>query len=87
MLLNDALQNWRIALSIPRSVRIHNGHWAAFTDSQTVRFGPVHATLFGKTQLVEPALEIRDGAIGVPKGAGTGIRDIQLVIKNAKRMN
>ncbi len=39
------------------------------------------------TDLFEPALEIRDGAIGVPKGAGTGIRDIQLVIKNAKRMN
>lgn len=41
----------------------------------------------GYTDLFEPALEIRDGAIGVPKGAGTGIRDIQLVIKNAKRMN
>ena len=38
------------------------------------------------SDLFEPALEIRDGAISVPKGAGTGIRDIQLLIRNAKRL-
>jgi L-alanine-DL-glutamate epimerase-like enolase superfamily enzyme len=36
--------------------------------------------------LFEPALEIRDGAFSIPKGAGTGIRDIQSITRNARQL-
>ena len=32
----------------------------------------------------DPALEIHDGAVTVPTGPGTGVTDIQAIIKNAE---
>src|SRR5437899_5909474 len=57
MLLDDPLENRRIARRVPRAFRIHDGDGAALADPQAVRFRPQNAALLGETELLQPALE------------------------------
>src|SRR5439155_20643386 len=57
MLLDDPLEDGRIALRVPRAFRIHDGDRAALADPQAVRFRPQNAALLGEAELLEPAPE------------------------------
>ena len=74
---------------LPVTVHISGGfgfiymiHFATFTPD-IGQYQEYKRGIERYSDLFEPALEIRDGAISVPRGAGTGIRDIQSIIKNA----
>src|SRR5262245_57964351 len=55
--VDDAFENGRIALPIPRPFRIDDGNRPAFTDSQAVRLRPQDAAPIGQPELLEPPLE------------------------------
>jgi len=57
MLLNDPLEDRRIACGVPRTFGIDDGDRAAFADAKTVRFRPEDAALLGETKLFQPALQ------------------------------
>jgi hypothetical protein len=46
MLLDDPLEDRRIALPVPRALWIHDGDRSAFADAQAVHFGAKNAALF-----------------------------------------
>jgi len=57
MFLNDSLEDWRVALPVPRPFRIHDRNRTAFADAETIRFRAQHAALLGQFQLLEPPFE------------------------------
>src|SRR5262249_12029080 len=57
MLLDDALQHWRVAPRVPRAFRIDDGDRSAFADAQAVRLCPQGAALLRQTELLQAALE------------------------------
>src|SRR5947207_8307029 len=59
MLLDDALENRRIALAIPRALGVDDGNRTAFTDAKTVRFGSQNAALLREPELLEASLQKR----------------------------
>src|SRR5262245_46215218 len=86
--LNDAFEHRRVARTIPRPFWIHDSDRSAFTNPETVRFGPEHTTLFAQTELFEPSFEklprneptllvatLRCGLVAAEKDMATGDRD------------
>ena len=57
MLLNDPLENGRVALAVPRTFRVHDRNWTTLTDAQAVGFGAKDAALFRELQLFETPLQ------------------------------
>src|SRR5436190_10309474 len=57
VLLDDPLEDGRIAVRVPRALRIDDGDGAALADPQAVRFRPQNPAGLGETELPEPALE------------------------------
>jgi hypothetical protein len=45
MLLDDSLQDRRVALAVPRSFRVHDCDRTAFADAEAIRLRPQHAAL------------------------------------------
>ena len=59
--MDDPLQHWRVALAIPRALRIHDGNWAALADAEAVRLRSEHATTAGETEFLEPPFQVVPG--------------------------
>jgi hypothetical protein len=57
MFLDDPLQNGRIALGIPDTLRIHDRNWTTFADAEAVGFGAKDAALLGEFQFFETPLQ------------------------------
>src|SRR5262245_10426178 len=57
MLLDDPLEDRRIAGGVPQPFRIDHGNGSAFADTQAVRFGAEDAALLRQAELLQPALE------------------------------
>src|SRR5262249_4311103 len=57
MLLDDPLEDRRIAPAIPRPFGIDEGNRAALADSEAVRFRAQDAALFRQAELLQPPLE------------------------------
>src|SRR5262245_59992151 len=57
MLLDDPLENRRIAGGVPRAFRIDDGDRSPFEDTQAVCFRAQDAALLGETELFKAALE------------------------------
>src|SRR5262245_19415220 len=57
MLLNDPLENRRIAGGIPNALRIHDGDGSAFADAEAVRLCAQDAALLRQPELFQPALQ------------------------------
>jgi|SRR5688572_30509140 len=57
MFLDDALEGRRIALPVPRALRIDNRDGASFTDAKAIGLRPQDAPLIGETELAEPLLQ------------------------------
>jgi hypothetical protein len=57
VLVNNALENWRIAESVPGTFRIDDRNRPAFTDTQAVGFGPQDTSLLGQAELLQTPLE------------------------------
>src|SRR4051794_27736870 len=53
VLLDDPLEDRRIALAVPRAFRIHDGNRTAFTDAQAIGLGAQDAALFGEPELLK----------------------------------
>lgn len=58
VLLDDPLQNRRIASRVPRTLGIYNGDRSLFANSKAIRFRAVETSLLGKSELPQPTLEI-----------------------------
>src|SRR5262245_20379305 len=57
VLLDDSLEHRRVALAVPRSLRIDDGDRTAFTDAQAVGLGAQDAAVLGEAQLFQALLE------------------------------
>ena len=57
MLLDDPLEDGRIALAIPRAFRVDNGNGAGLADAKAVRLGAQHSVI-GEPQLDQTPLQI-----------------------------
>src|SRR6185436_482902 len=62
MLLEDALENGRIALSVPDPVGVDHGDGATAADVEAVGAGDVHVPLARQAQLLEPLVQELPGA-------------------------
>ena len=54
MLVDDPLQNCRIASSVPRAFGIHDRDRTAFADAKAIRFRTENAAGLGQAKLLEP---------------------------------
>ena len=57
MFLDDALQDRRIALAVPRAFWIDNGYRTALTNAEAVGFAPQDAALLRQPELLQTPLE------------------------------
>src|SRR6185295_12019650 len=57
MFLHDPLEDRRIALAVPRALRIDDGNRSAFADPQAVGLGAENAAVLGQPQLFEARLQ------------------------------
>jgi hypothetical protein len=57
VVLDDALENRRVALAIPGAFRIDDRNRTALTDAQAVGLGPQYATLIRETEFLQPPLQ------------------------------
>ena len=57
MLLDDPLEDRRVALTVPSTFGIHNGDRAAFADSQAVRLRSQNPALVGQAKFLQALLE------------------------------
>jgi hypothetical protein len=60
MFLDDALEDWRIALAIPRAFRVDDGDGAGLADAEAVRLRAEHAVV-RQPKLDETPLQIIPG--------------------------
>src|SRR5438876_350649 len=58
MFLDDALEDRRIALRIPRTLRIDDRDRADLTDAQAVGFRAPDSALLRQAELLQPALQL-----------------------------
>ena len=58
VLLDDALEDGRIAVPVPRALRVDDRDRAAFADAQAVRLRPQNAALLREAELLQPALQV-----------------------------
>src|SRR5438477_621057 len=61
MLLDDALENGRVARAIPRAFGIDHRDRPAFANAQTVRLRSEDAALLGQPERLEALLEVVPG--------------------------
>src|SRR5688572_26921070 len=57
MLLNDPLERGRIALPVPRTLRINDRDRTAFADAEAIRLCAQDASLIGEAELAKPTLQ------------------------------
>src|SRR4051794_20716588 len=57
MLLDDPLEDGRIALRVPRAFGVDDRDRSAFADAQAVGLGAEDAALLRQTELLQPPLE------------------------------
>ncbi len=81
------------AAGMPTTVHISGGlgfmymlHFASFTPD-IGRYQEYKRGIERYSDLFDPALEIRDGELSVPTGPGTGVRDIQGIVKGAEEVD
>ena len=58
MLVDDAIQDRRIALAVPGAVRIDHGDRPSFADPQAIGFRAKDPALLGQSQLLQAALQV-----------------------------
>ena len=58
MLLDDSLEDRRIALAVPRSFGIDDGDWTTVADAKAIGLGAQDAALFRESELLEPPLQV-----------------------------
>src|SRR4051812_26965704 len=57
MLLNDPLENGRVAPGVPRAFRVDDRDRSAFANAQAVGLGAQDAALLGQAELLQPPFE------------------------------
>jgi|SRR5688572_26349834 len=87
MLVDDPLENDRIASSVPRAFGIHDRDRTTFADAKAIRFRTENAAGFGQAQLLEPLFQkfpcfdrsvtvaaFRIGLVGAQEDVPPGVR-------------
>ena len=74
VLLDNPLKHWRVALAIPRALRIYDSNRPALAYAEAVRLRSEHATTPGKTQFLEPPFQVVPGVKTALFIAALGVR-------------
>ena len=61
MLLDDSLEDGRIALPVPGALRIHDRDRTAFADPEAIGLRPQDPAPLGQTELLQPCLQVFPG--------------------------
>src|SRR6187431_847781 len=86
--LNDCFEHRRVTVCIPGALRIDDGYWSTFADTQAVRLRAEDAALLGEAQFLQPPLEVIPGGqaalfvaalrvrlVAAEKDVAVGVRD------------